>query len=113
MSAYHRIYAAVRRIPKGKIATYGDVARQAGLPGHARMVGYALAALEDDDVPWHRVINAQGRVSLRRSGADEQRDRLSREGVTFDSGGRVDMENDIDGATASPRYVREPSTAED
>ena len=59
-----RIYAIVRRIPRGRIASYGQVARLAGLPGHARQVGYALHALpEDSGIPWHRVINARGRTS--------------------------------------------------
>ena len=56
----------VRRIPQGRVATYGQVAALAGLPRHARQVGYALHALpEGTDVPWHRVVNAKGEVSLR------------------------------------------------
>jgi len=90
-----RIYAAVRRIPRGRVATYGQVAALAGLPGHARQVGYALAALPAGSaVPWHRVINAQGRISLRREGPPAglpQRLRLEGEGVTFDAGGRVSL----------------------
>ena len=59
-----RIYAVVRRIPRGRVATYGQVAFLAGLPGHARQVGYALAALpEGSRMPWHRVLNAQGSAS--------------------------------------------------
>jgi len=92
-SAYERIYATVRRIPRGRVASYGQVARWAGLPGHARQVGYALAALRGtgDDVPWQRVINARGEVSPRSTpGTDElQRAILEREGVTFDAHGRV------------------------
>jgi methylated-DNA-protein-cysteine methyltransferase-like protein len=87
-----RIYAVVRRIPRGRVATYGQVAALAGLAGQARQVGYALAALEDGSgVPWHRVINAQGRVSLRgEPGWDAvQRQLLERERVRFDAGGRV------------------------
>lgn len=90
---YQRIYAVVRQIPKGRVATYGQVARLAGLPRHARQVGYALHALpEASDVPWHRVINAKGRISLRREcGADiTQQLRLEREGVCF-IGGRVPL----------------------
>ena len=90
-----RIYAAVRRIPAGRVATYGQVAALAGLPGHARQVGYALAALPaGSTVPWHRVINAQGRISLRRDGPGAgvpQRLRLEREGVAFDAAGRVPL----------------------
>jgi len=89
-----RIHAIVRRIPQGRVATYGQVARLAGLPNHARLVGYALAALHDSTtVPWHRVVNAEGRVSLRRAasdGATLQRIRLEAEGVTF-RGGRVPL----------------------
>ena len=62
---YHRIYRVVRHIPKGRVATYGLVARLAGRPGAARTVGWALSALPDDtDVPWWRVLNAAGRISL-------------------------------------------------
>jgi methylated-DNA-protein-cysteine methyltransferase-like protein len=90
---YARIYAAVRRIPRGRVATYGQVATAAGLPRQARLVGYALHALpEHSSVPWHRVINAQGRISLGRgtSGGDlPQRFRLEAEGVEFDANGRV------------------------
>jgi O-6-methylguanine DNA methyltransferase len=61
---WERIYDVVRRIPKGRVATYGQVAALAGLPRHARQVGYALHVLpESSKVPWHRVINAKGEVS--------------------------------------------------
>lgn len=87
-----RIFAAVRRIPAGRVATYGQIAGLAGLAGHARQVGYALAALEDDSVPWHRVINAKGEVSPRSDGDDHgQRTRLEAEGVVFDARGRVSL----------------------
>lgn len=91
---YARIYAAVRRIPRGRVATYGQIAELAGLPGHARQVGYALHALPaDSTVPWHRVLNARGALSLRREAGAEltQRLLLEREGVRFDAGGRVDL----------------------
>jgi methylated-DNA-protein-cysteine methyltransferase related protein len=94
-SAYERIYAVVRRIPKGRVCTYGRVAALAGNPGAARQVGYALHALpEHTAVPWHRVINAAGRVSLRRGGGAEleQRFRLEAEGVLFDQAGRVPLD---------------------
>jgi methylated-DNA-protein-cysteine methyltransferase-like protein len=91
--AYADIYAAVRRIPRGRVATYGQIARVAGLPGHARMVGYALSALrEENRVPWHRVVNAAGRISLRsgdRPMDAVQRFLLEREGVCFGSGGAI------------------------
>jgi methylated-DNA-protein-cysteine methyltransferase-like protein len=91
---YHRIYRVVRHIPKGRVATYGVVARLAGRPGAARTVGWALSALpEESDVPWWRVLNAAGRISL--SGADHgsvvQRALLLREGVKFAPGGAVNL----------------------
>ena len=82
----------VRRIPRGQIASYGQIARMAGLPGRARQVGYAMSALPSGTaVPWHRVINAQGRVSRRRVPGSEltQRMLLEGEGVRFGPGGRV------------------------
>lgn len=89
------IYRVVRRIPRGFVATYGQVARLAGLPRQARRVGYALAALNGDEgVPWHRVVNAQGRISLRASGdsGGRQRDLLEAEGIEFDRSGRLSLE---------------------
>jgi methylated-DNA-protein-cysteine methyltransferase related protein len=87
VTRYDRIYAVIRRIPRGRVATYGQIAMLAGLPGQARMVGYALAALPArSPVPWQRVVNAQGRVSVRRGGSgveDLQRAMLRREGVRF------------------------------
>lgn len=94
VSNYERIYAVVRAIPEGRVATYGQVAALAGLPGHARQVGYALHALDaDSDVPWQRVINAQGEVSRRANPGSEplQRLMLEDEGVPFSPAGRVDL----------------------
>lgn len=93
-SAYERIYAAVRRIPRGRVATYGQIAVLAGLPGQPRQVGYALSALSDArSVPWHRVINAKGQISQRSDPRYEkaQRALLENEGVVFDSTGRVSL----------------------
>jgi methylated-DNA-protein-cysteine methyltransferase-like protein len=93
-SAYQRIYAVVRRIPSGRVATYGQVAALAGLPGHARQVGYALHALpEGSGVPWQRVINHRGEISARADSFFEpvQRAMLEAEGVVFDSRGRVPL----------------------
>jgi len=90
--SHARILSVVRSIPRGKVATYGQVATLAGLPGHARLVGYALHALRDGSrVPWQRVINAKGEVSPRAvPGYDGyQRAILEREGVVFDARGRV------------------------
>ncbi len=96
MSTYEQFYDVVRRIPVGRVSTYGAVAQQAGRPGSARQVGYAMAALRDDqDVPWHRVINARGEVSTRRAGsafAQMQRAMLEAEGLSFDRRGRVDLD---------------------
>lgn len=93
-TGYDRVYAVVRRIPSGKVATYGQIAALAGLPRRARFVGYALHALPNGSVvPWHRVVNAAGKLSLGAlspSGAIEQRIRLEREGVRF-AGGRVPL----------------------
>jgi methylated-DNA-protein-cysteine methyltransferase-like protein len=84
----------VRRIPRGRVATYGDIAERAGLEGHARQVGYALHALPPGiRVPWHRVVNARGEISLRR-GSDShelQRVLLEAEGIVFDLRGRIDL----------------------
>jgi len=94
-AGWSRFYAVVRRIPRGQVATYGQVAALAGRPGNARQAGYALHALgEHTTVPWHRVVNAQGRLSLARRGPEagfEQRFRLEREGVVFDARGRVPL----------------------
>lgn len=99
MSSHAPIYDVVRRIPCGRVATYGGVAHEAGLPGRARQVGYALAALGrsngGDDIPWHRVINARGEVSTRAGGSAFerlQRTLLEAEGVVFGRGGRVDLD---------------------
>ena len=94
LSSYQRIYSIVRKIPRGRVASYGQVARIAGLPGHARQVGYAMSALPyGSSVPWHRVINAQGRVSRRRVPGPEltQRMLLEQEGVRFGASGRIDL----------------------
>lgn len=80
----------VRRIPKGKVATYGDVARAAGYPGRARQVVWALRA-STPGLPWHRVVGAGGKISLPGESGLEQRFRLEAEGVTF-HGSRVQMD---------------------
>ncbi|MCL5033633.1 MAG: MGMT family protein [Bacteroidetes bacterium] len=83
---YFRIWKAVKGVRKGRVATYGQIARLCDLRGHARLVGYALHNLPpNSDVPWHRIINAKGMVSLRRhTGAHEsQRRLLEKEGIVF------------------------------
>jgi methylated-DNA-protein-cysteine methyltransferase-like protein len=90
--AYERIWHTVRAIPRGRVATYGQIADLAGMPRRARLVGRALKELEDDRVPWHRVLRAGGRIAFTRGTRQhrEQRARLLREGVVFD-GDRIDL----------------------
>lgn len=93
------VLAAVRRIPRGRVATYGDIAAAAGLPGRARLVGRVLRTMprgeaQPGGVPWHRVVGAGGVLSIGRfagHAALTQRLRLEREGVRFTRGGRVDL----------------------
>jgi methylated-DNA-protein-cysteine methyltransferase-like protein len=96
MSVHQRVHDTVRRIPSGRVATYGQVAAVAGLPGRALFVGFALAALPDGtDVPWHRVVNARGEISPRagdRASEKIQRLILESEGVPFDGRGRIDLD---------------------
>ncbi len=88
---FPRIYDVVRQVPRGKVTTYGDVAALVGQGCDARIVGYAMAVCPDD-VPWQRVINAQGKISVRPGeGAQKQRMRLEAEGVVFDQRGRIDL----------------------
>ncbi len=97
-AAVARILATVERIPAGRVATYGQIAFLAGLPGHARQVGFALRGLaEGSAVPWHRVVNAQGEISSRDDPAWEgfQRHLLEEEGVEFEpkgGHGRIDLD---------------------
>lgn len=95
MSAYETIYAIVCKIPIGRVATYGQVAELANLPGRARLVGYALFRVAPDaEIPWHRVINAKGEISESpvRYGSDYlQRSLLEAEGVQFNAQGKVSL----------------------
>ena len=92
---YPRIYAIIRRIPRGRVATYGQIAAIEG-NSSARMVGYALAALSgiDRTVPWQRVLNRTGTLSARSGGGgtSRQRQALEAEGVRFDAAGRIDLD---------------------
>lgn len=89
ISFFKRVYALVRKIPRGKVATYGQIARALGAPHAARTVGWAMRACPDD-VPWHRVVNARGEISLRpTTGYHEQRARLKAEGIRFDRTGKI------------------------
>jgi methylated-DNA-protein-cysteine methyltransferase related protein len=92
---FERVYLLVRQIPRGRVASYGQIAALLGHPQAARTVGWALSALrgaEVTDVPWQRVINSAGRISISRVdlGADLQRALLEEEGVEFDARGYVD-----------------------
>lgn len=104
---YDAYYAVIRRIPEGRVMTYGDVARAAGYAGRARRVGYALACCGDPSLPWWRVINAQGRASRsngRSIGADEQEHHLRHEGIAMDASGTVDL--------ARYRFIIDPDETE-
>ncbi len=93
-NSYQRIYRVVERIPRGRVATYGQVAHLAGLPDHARQVGYALHASPSDlELPWHRVINARGEISPRHDAEFEniQAQLLDAEGVETGANGRIDL----------------------
>jgi methylated-DNA-protein-cysteine methyltransferase-like protein len=97
---YEQVYAVVRRIPRGKVSSYGRIARMLGAPNAARAVGYALRALKDkddpahEDIPWQRVINSQGRITIvnREHGAEEQARRLRQEGVKVDDQLRISLD---------------------
>jgi methylated-DNA-protein-cysteine methyltransferase-like protein len=89
---YEKIYAVIRRIPRGKVATYGQIARLAGIGSHARLAGYALHALTPEKkVPWHRVVGAGGKISLGGEGYNTQRKILESEGVEFDQKGKIPL----------------------
>jgi len=89
---FGRVYDLVRRVPAGKVVTYGQVARALGSPRAARTVGWAMQACPAD-VPWHRVVNNRGQVSPREHslGELEQRDLLELEGVEFGLNGCIDL----------------------
>jgi methylated-DNA-protein-cysteine methyltransferase related protein len=92
-SFYEAAWAIVRRVPRGRVVTYGQVATWLGSPRAARAVGYAMFNVVNADVPWHRVINGKGEISI--GGAlfrpELQKKLLQREGVRFDRAGRVEL----------------------
>ncbi len=96
-SRYQQIYDLVRQIPPGQVATYGQIADLLGWHGQARQVGYALFRVDpDSDIPWHRVINAQGKISQspQRQGSDAvQRLRLMQEAIQFDDRGSINLQH--------------------
>lgn len=98
---YEQVYAVVRRIPRGKVTSYGRIAKMLGSPNAARAVGYALQALKDkkgnpayDDIPWQRVVNSQGRISIvnREFGAQLQAKLLREEGVNVSDDLRINLD---------------------
>ena len=98
---YEQVYDVVRRIPAGKVTSYGRIAQMLGRPNAARAVGYALSSLkdrEDDDeeeaVPWQRVVNSQGRITIRNRehSARDQADLLRAEGVEVDEKLQIDLD---------------------
>jgi methylated-DNA-protein-cysteine methyltransferase related protein len=89
---YLRIWDTVSRIPRGKVASYGVIARLSGFPRQARLAGYALHNIPPGaGIPWHRVINARGMVSLPGKRGAHQEELLRREGIVFEKG-RISME---------------------
>jgi methylated-DNA-protein-cysteine methyltransferase-like protein len=100
---YEQVYAVVRRVPPGQVTTYGRVAEMLGRPRAARAVGYALNALKDkqdadyESVPWQRVINSQGRISIinREFSAKQQADILRSEGVIVSTDLRIDLDRSL------------------
>ena len=94
LKRYELVWSVVRNVPRGRVATYGQIAELAGLEGHARQVGYALHNLPaTSDVPWHRVVNAKGEISPRTAGDSHELQRmlLEAEGVELDANGRIDL----------------------
>jgi methylated-DNA-protein-cysteine methyltransferase-like protein len=105
---FQRVWDLVRQIPPGRVATYGQIAELLESPRAARTVGWALRGLpEGSDVPWHRVINRQGRISTSQhpQGYGEQRRLLEMEGVEFDKQGRINLQ--VCGWDAPPAYLWE------
>ena len=95
MNTFEKIYEVVRNIPKGKVATYGQVACLAGNPRWSRVVGYALHANPDQStIPCHRVVNREGKVApgFAFGGDEVQRQLLEAEGIVFEANGRIDLE---------------------
>jgi methylated-DNA-protein-cysteine methyltransferase-like protein len=96
---YEQVYALVRLIPRGKVTSYGRVAQMLGRPNAARAVGYALSALKDHrqqyaNVPWQRVVNSQGRISIvsRETSAQRQAELLRQEGIAVSDDLRIDLD---------------------
>ncbi|HEV2118094.1 MAG TPA: MGMT family protein [Terriglobales bacterium] len=106
---FKKLLAIVRKIPRGKVCSYGGVARQAGYPGAARQVVWALHSGSANGLPWHRVVGAGGRLLLGGESGLEQRFRLQAEGVSF-SGNRVDIGKHEWPSPGRKRKARKPRT---
>ena len=92
LTRWRAICAAVEAIPRGRVASYGQVAMMAGLPGRARLVGRVLSHLPPGTaVPWQRVVNARGEISLADAAGSRQRALLEAEGVEFSASGRISL----------------------
>lgn len=87
-SAAEKILAAIRAVPRGQVAGYGEIARRAGLPGRARMVARLLSENDDPGLPWHRVLRSDGRIAFppEHPHFEEQQQRLRAEGVRVENG---------------------------
>lgn len=93
MTTFEKIYEVVKTIPRGRVATYGQVAMLAGNPRWARVVGYALHVNpKPGEIPCHRVVNREGKTSVAFGGGDMQRQLLEDEGIVFESDGTVDLD---------------------
>lgn len=87
-----QVFALVYQVPEGKVATYGDIAKLAGMPSHARQVGKVLSRLPTDSkLPWHRIVNSQGKISLQGSRGDYQRQQLAAEGIPLSAHGTISL----------------------
>jgi len=117
--AHRRILAAIRAIPAGEVAGYGEVARRAGLPGRARLVARLLGQNEDPGLPWHRVLRSDGRIAFPdgSKGFREQSQRLRAEGVRVEAGrvkgqrAAATLDEQMWGMPMSPPLARKPRSA--
>lgn len=87
-----QVFACVYQIPEGKVATYGDIAKLAGMPSYARQVGKVLSRLPTDSkLPWYRIVNSQGKISLPGDRGDYQRQQLAAEGILLSTNGTISL----------------------
>jgi len=87
-----QVFAFVYQVPAGKVATYGDIAKLAGMPSHARQVGKVLSRLPaDTKLPWYRIVNSQGKISLQDERGDYQRQQLAAEGILLSAHGTISL----------------------